>query len=614
MAQRYIDIKNGQKFKQQEVQQEQFDFTDDLIAQSLQNKIGKYNLISEIIPTFEDGGEIDPPIKSERYANIKARDNTYVAPRRVDIRELQNEIKDKQEYTSTGTVKNPRSIAYKKLKEGVKTQPMLSQDNRSAIERVRVETAANKAATASLGLERPLVYLSNPAKLLGDAANTLAPDNKLGLPTSEEDRLKIMQNRYAPYQSSNDRISNTLQQGLGYIPSASANVALGIAGAGENLTIGNVLNEVLNPIAGAIERPIANYLNNVSDLKYFNEFAKNYGYETANPYLRGLSGSTTDDLVKNTMNQHNTFVRGVSTNWKDVGQDNPQVLEALNNAGIDYVNNPKAAAEYMATHVPPQIKGYGRMGLNDEVNGVYMSNSSATAQGYTYGDGFEVTVQRPVNFDGNRQNWIDSNNPITYENANIIKPNIAATTDIFKTAYNIPKQIENKGYIAENYLKDKYNIVQGNYGQKIGVNEQNSLALIESVSGKKGLLDKYNSLIKANTVIPKLESQLKNAATNTDRSIIQAEIQNNKDEIYYNLLNENIKVPSTYKPNDYSHYVQIGEPGQKVLNAMESRRINDPAIDLNRGTREHQGTYTQGMSKLKNGGEFMLNYILNNKI
>lgn len=111
------------------------------------------------------------------------------------------------------------------------------------------------------------------------------------------------------------------------------------------------------------------------------------------------------------MNRHNTFVRGVSTNWEELGKKNPEIIRHLEAQGFDLSTNEgtKAAAEYMSTHIPINT-GYGRFGLKEGENALYLSNSLPTAEGYTYGKGYSVTVKRPTKFTSpDRKDWITSN-------------------------------------------------------------------------------------------------------------------------------------------------------------------------------------------------------------
>jgi hypothetical protein len=182
--------------------------------------------------------------------------------------------------------------------------------------------------------------------------------------------------------------------------------------------------EALNPIGGmkslkptSVSSSVDDIGRNLADLQKAQKFAQQYGYELpANLERISQSNMLTDRTIRGMMDRHNTFVRGVSTNWDEIAKRNPEILRHLESKGIDWQNNPKAAAEYMATHIPINT-GYGRASLNTEVfdrglQGLYTSNSIPTAEGYTYGQGFITKVKKPTDFfSPNRQDWITKNNP-----------------------------------------------------------------------------------------------------------------------------------------------------------------------------------------------------------
>jgi len=166
-----------------------------------------------------------------------------------------------------------------------------------------------------------------------------------------------------------------------------------------------------------------NVSKNLEDLTHAKDWAKQYGYELPENLERiAQSDELTNRTVRGMMNRHNTFVRGVSTNWDELTQRNPEILRHLEGKGIDWQNNPKAAAEYMATHVPIQT-GYGRASLNQDVfnqglDAIYTSNSIPTAEGYTYGQGYITKVKKPTDFSSlDRKEWITQNSPTYHEGA-----------------------------------------------------------------------------------------------------------------------------------------------------------------------------------------------------
>lgn len=178
--------------------------------------------VAEIIAEG-DARKVQQRIQTDNIPNTK-RDLSLM------LAEYNNVKKDEQELRTTGQIKNPNSIQYRK---NVKTQPDIKQDNVSTEQR-----------NAPLNpLQRPLIYLANPEKVLGD----------LGVPnmeTSELDRQAINRNRFNPYQSGTDRFLNNAKIGLGYVPEATVNTALAAAFMPEGSGVLGLANEALNPLAG----------------------------------------------------------------------------------------------------------------------------------------------------------------------------------------------------------------------------------------------------------------------------------------------------------------------------------------------------------------------------
>jgi len=223
----------------------------------------------------------------------------------------------------------------------------------------------------------------------------------------------------------------TPEPGIEYLPVEAALLpgTPAIKGLG---TVGNFALDMLNPLSGSrglkgntvsfnptmpnVAKPILNPIEkNLVDLNYAKKIYEPLGYKFPNNIDRiAKSNVLTDRTIRGIVNRDNSFVRGVSTNFEHLAEKNPEILRHLEGKGIDWQNNPKAAAEYMATHIPIQT-GYGRVGLNKSIfnrgmDGLYTSNSIPTAEGYTYGDGFITKVKRPTDFSStDRKDWIDKN-------------------------------------------------------------------------------------------------------------------------------------------------------------------------------------------------------------
>ena len=123
-------------------------------------------------------------------------------------------------------------------------QPMLSQDNRTMQEINKSAEAMRNVHEGNLYGERPLLYLSNPTKMLGDVG---VP----GFKGTEEDRQRIMLNRYNPTLTDAEKIKRQVGMGLEEVPSAALNVALSSMAVGEGglaPSMSRVLKEAYNPI------------------------------------------------------------------------------------------------------------------------------------------------------------------------------------------------------------------------------------------------------------------------------------------------------------------------------------------------------------------------------
>jgi hypothetical protein len=192
-------------------------------------------------------------LKDEREDAYTVRDNIQplsLKQKRGNellIKETEKARKDKQELNTTGQIKNPRSIRYKKL------APKQSD--------LKTQTKSNEELEGQLGsLEKPLIYLASPEKLLGD----------LGIPgmeTSELDRQAIMANRFNPNQTRLDRFINNANIGLGYVPDAAINTAMAAAFMPEGSGALGLVNEALNPLAGIN----SGLLKNISKSRSVNE-------------------------------------------------------------------------------------------------------------------------------------------------------------------------------------------------------------------------------------------------------------------------------------------------------------------------------------------------------
>ena len=167
---------------------------------------------------YQDGGRLPKAQrgKSERaLAFDKVEESTYIKPKSIPSME---------EVTKLARIKEAERIA---------NQPMLSEISKEEYEKGKAQAEAIKNTTLH-PFERPLIYLANPLKIPGDIIQEFVDHSetltKNPFPTSEEDRLKIAENRYL----SNEPLKGKFIQGLGYVPEAAVNIASGDLAVLEN--------------------------------------------------------------------------------------------------------------------------------------------------------------------------------------------------------------------------------------------------------------------------------------------------------------------------------------------------------------------------------------------
>ena len=253
---------------------------------------------------------------------------------------------------------------------------------------------------------------------------------------------------------------------------------------------------------------------NFKHLEYAKNYYSKYGYSIPENLAEIAKNSKlTDETIQGLVNQHNTFVRGVSTNWDEIAKKNPEILRHLEGKGIDYINNPQAAAEYMSTHVPIQT-GYGRAGLNENVfregkDAIYTSNSIPTAEGYTYGDGYIVKVKRPTDFSSkNRIDWINSNKLDYFEDNLKIAPKEIKDKFLKLTEERYIKEIEPKyfdkngnwknGKVLQKELNYDNWVLEQEIRQELGLSVEKQYNLLKTEGSNKTYLEKIND----NIIVP----------------------------------------------------------------------------------------------------------------
>jgi hypothetical protein len=319
-----------------------------------------------------------------------------------------------------------------------------------------------------------------------------------------------------------------------------------------------------------------------------------------------------DRLYRKGIDEQNTFVRGVSTNFDILENRSPNDFKrakiALEKAGIDWKNNPEEVAKYMATRIPGDSDEFGRFGLPDNFKGLYASNSVGTAEGYTYGNGYIVKAKRPTKFEGtNRQKWIEDNaiepirvkidpsGKISQVPSELFEGSQVQLFDQHLLNYDNPLEMDpsklhsSNRKVAEEFKQN----VQDHY-KKL---RSEKLKEVFKKTGDKSVKlsddDKEKILQELNLYKSNLAGKLH--GTNNDEVSKIIEIAPGSGKV----IKHEIGHPDI--PGDpYAHYIFLGGKGEQVLEPIDIQRIT-PDIFKNK-SRQHVGSYTPGLSKLKDGG------------
>ena len=355
--------------------------------------------------------------------------------------------------------------------------------------------------------------------------------------------------------------------------------------------------------------------NNLNDLTYAKDWAKKYGYKLPENLERiAQSDELTNRTIRGLADRHNTFVRGVSTNWDILGQKNPEIIKYLEGQGFNLTTEEgsKAAAEYMSTHIPMNT-GYGRFGLKEGENALYLSNSVPTAEGYTYGNGYIVKAKRPTDFSsGNRQDWL--------------------TTNDFDPSFGFKGSPFGEGIVKNDYIKRFPTNVRETLAITGDPGKMTELQV--AVKEKEAL---YNQLAedswrKHNNLISDLkyrtDANYRNNIISDDPFVRDAPnffdkmqlkyLENKKDltQKYYDVLPLKDIAKGVYGDSDvwkafgknlfgeldpFSHYAIKGKEGEKVLETLKSIKVNPEAWENT--SRAHINKYTNKLTRRQDGGE-----------
>ena len=160
---------------------------------------------------------------------------------------------------------------------------------------------------------------------------------------------------------------------------------------------------------------------NLGFIKKFNKWNKRYGYPMLSKDL-AKDGNALNDALKERLNQHNTFVRGVFIDSR-ANQNYNELIDQMKKQGIEPTQD--NILEFLATHYLPETGHGGRSGFynipdvqkhrngnaENQIGTIYTSNSLDTAAGYANRNGRHqyrgvFLVKRPISFEGSREDWV----------------------------------------------------------------------------------------------------------------------------------------------------------------------------------------------------------------
>jgi hypothetical protein len=602
---------------------------------------------SEIL--MAQGGE-DLPYWMKRSSDVSQRGNqnlkTEIATQKTKEKKAQQQVENLVKYKGY-TEKDARTAVKYKTKAG--------QRDIKEIERVETRAAAHPDFQPGIGwgqmqalseagdLRSRLLRGSNLLTNTGNPVTDLVAGIVTAPGRSFANITTDAQNRYL-----NPILAGNVGEGITNFGLDLFDVApTAVIGAASKLP--QAVKRIKPTFVSSSVDNVVNTSRNLEDLKYAKDFAKQYGYDLPENLERiSQSDELTNRTIRGMMDRHNTFVRGVSTNWKFLEQKNPEILRHLEGKGFNLSTEEgsRAAAEYMSTHIPIST-GYGRADLNTKVfnkgmDGLYTSNSIPTAEGYTYGDGFIVKVKKPTDFSfSNRKDWINKNNP-EYYNDFLPSGRIFNTSELNKMTPVDADRLLNEARInndehqrmlkyfdqSKNKKKELMNKYQINQSSNIGDSkfddylneletERENIAksIFDEDYSKKILRTERSPEFDANSrftfnkrINEFIKSKGKDPMSSLPGTPEGEKIYQDIINIQKNPLNANQNVldyiksnyPDYDLQNRYAHYIHIGTPGQKVLNPVKTWRIT-PDIWKNK-SRAHTNVYTKKLSTLEEGG------------
>lgn len=374
----------------------------------------------------------------------------------------------------------------------------------------------------------------------------------------------------------------------------------------------------------------------------------------------------TDRTVRGLVNRDNSVYRGVNVDLEALKErlvrsnklfskfsgNPPQeaidqydvLIGNLKKANVD-VNNPEEIAKYMATHIPAET-GAGRAYLDPDVmkkrgiSGLYTSNSKGTAEGYTYGEGYVVKAKKPTDFSSSsRKAWIDNNipdiqtgkdykysrffpKPITWKTDYQIndskslakyreklgRQKLEADYPSTPTEYNGEtwdaihpevRRVQDRRDQLRNIAEEEYNLAADPYKEKLFTVQDRLKRRSEKY--KMNNTSMFKKILNVPAVMNDLSWEGFYANRLNKLSTKNTDAWN--DATLASYLEKYPELASAVpEVNPYAHYINIGKPGEKVLEAISTRKIT-PETWINK-SRGHQGEYFRQATRREFGGMY----------
>ena len=172
----------------------------------------------------------------EYKSHTVVQDNTYVAPKVV----MPLKLKKKQQFV-------PRE------------QPVLKADTRTDRERKiaqeYTESVLNPSISTQIGetLQKPLRWIADPVKGIGDIVSAIAPNSALGkyLPNTNAETFEYRKKRLNPYTSNKEKINSTISEAIPLTNWALLNTLPVEAAAGNVVKSGKNL---IKPVSKVVDK------------------------------------------------------------------------------------------------------------------------------------------------------------------------------------------------------------------------------------------------------------------------------------------------------------------------------------------------------------------------